>query len=94
MTGVQTCALPISQGFPDSYHTALWNLHKEHPGWVLKAQKTHLDWNTVLAAEQSGHQYVEPQANKNWKNTGKDYYNKKKKKFKVFDGHGIRHRMI
>lgn len=75
-----------TQGFPDSYHTALWKLHKEHPGWVLKAQKTHLDWNTVLAAEQSGHQYVEPQANKNWKNTGKDYYNKKKKKFKVFDG--------
>ncbi|MBQ1536887.1 MAG: hypothetical protein IIZ73_01045, partial [Ruminococcus sp.] len=38
-----------SQGFPESYKPYLRTMHSKHPKWVFTAQKTGLDWNTVLA---------------------------------------------
>ena len=37
--------------FPDSYKTALQNLHTAHPNWFFNAVKTGLDWNTVISNE-------------------------------------------
>ena len=41
----------IRQGFPESYRKKLIKLHKKHPNWVFKADKTNLSFNTVLTRE-------------------------------------------
>ena len=42
-----------AQGFPASYHAYLRKLHKAHPQWVFKAQKTGLKWSTAVKKETS-----------------------------------------
>lgn len=39
------------QAFPESYRTALRNLHAQHSNWVFKPIQTGLDWNTVVKEE-------------------------------------------
>ena len=40
-----------TQGFPESYKNGLRGLHQKYPNWVFTAQKTGLDWNTVIQEE-------------------------------------------
>jgi beta-N-acetylglucosaminidase len=40
-----------AQGFPESYKDGLRQLHAQFPNWVFEAQKTGLDWNTVVENE-------------------------------------------
>ncbi len=40
-----------AQGFPESYKDSLRILHYEYPDWTFVAQKTGLDWSTVVSAE-------------------------------------------
>lgn len=39
------------QGFPESYHNALIELHARYPKWIFKADKTNLDWSYVVEQE-------------------------------------------
>ena len=40
-----------AQGFPESYKNGLRGLHQKYPNWTFTAQKTGLDWNTVISEE-------------------------------------------
>ena len=44
-------AYMTNQGFPESYKAGLRQLHSEYPNWEFKAQKTNLDWETVIQNE-------------------------------------------
>ncbi len=39
------------QGFPESYKPYLRVLHAAYPNWVFKANKTNINWNTLVANE-------------------------------------------
>ena len=41
----------INAGFPSSYVSKLYAVHKLHPNWVFKPYNTGLDWNTALNNE-------------------------------------------
>lgn len=61
-----------SQGFPESYKPYLRTMHSKHPKWVFTAQKTGLDWNTVLAEEcVVGRNLVHDGAPDSWKSCEK-----------------------
>ncbi len=61
-----------TQGFPDSYKPYLRTMHANHPNWVFTAQKTGLDWNTVLAEEcVVGRNLVHDGAPNSWKSCEK-----------------------
>lgn len=75
------------QGFPQSYKPYLRKLHKAHPKWVFKAQKTGLRWNTVVNAEgKLGNNLVEPTAPDSWKTLRQGAYNFVKNAYVSFDG--------
>lgn len=40
--------------FPESYHSGLSALKKDHPKWVFVPMETGLDWNTVITEELKG----------------------------------------
>lgn len=75
------------QGFPAAYKSRLRTLHKEHPKWIFKAQKTGLDWSAMLKKEMKiGINLVEPTSPSSWKSKAKGAYNKNTGKYTVFDG--------
>lgn len=58
------------QGFPESYKPALRRLHALYPSWVFRADKTNLDWNTVLDNESAAFRSVIPMSfNKSLRST-------------------------
>lgn len=74
------------QGFPSSYKTALRTLHKKHPNWVFRAQKTNLNWGNVLKKEQRGGNNLVPKSSKaRYKKKTWPYYNKLTG-YKTYDG--------
>lgn len=76
-----------SQGFPSSYKSKLRALHKAHPKWIFKAQKTGLSWSSMLAKETKiGINLVEPTSPSSWKSKEPGAYNSKTGKYTTFDG--------
>lgn len=76
-----------NQGFPSSYKSKLRSLHKAHPEWVFKAQKTGLKWSSMLAKESKvGINLVEPDSPSSWKSKASGAYNSKTGKYTAFDG--------
>lgn len=76
-----------SQGFPSSYKSKLRSLHKAHPAWVFKAQKTGISWSTALSKESKiGINLVEPSSPSSWKSKASGAYNSKTGKYTTFDG--------
>ena len=56
------------QGFPESYKNGLRGLHQKYPNWTFTAQKTGLDWNTVIAEESKiGRSLVADTSISSWK---------------------------
>ena len=75
------------QGFPDSYKDSLRTLHAEHPTWVFRAQKTGLDWNTVIDNESLvGANLVDTGSISSWKSTEYGAYDWNTSKWTGFDG--------
>ncbi len=63
------------QGFPESYKPYLREMHEVHPNWVFTAQKTGLDWDTVLSEEcVIGRNLVHSSALASWKSCEKGAY--------------------
>ncbi len=63
------------QGFPDSYKPMLRKLHKDHPTWIFKAQKTGLKWKDVLNEELViGRSLVPGYSLNSWKSMEKGAY--------------------
>ena len=57
-----------SQGFPESYKNGLRGLHAKYPNWVFTAQRTGLDWNTVIENESKiGRNLVGTSSISSWK---------------------------
>ena len=76
-----------SQGFPDSYKESLRTLHSEHPTWIFQAQKTGLDWNTVIENEAAvGANLVGSSSISSWKSTEYGAYDWNKGTWTGFDG--------
>lgn len=67
-----------SLGFPDSYIPYLTYLHKKYPNWKFEADKTNLDFNTVVNKE-SGKNYMQTENDSYRTSTtpaeGKSWYN-------------------
>lgn len=75
------------QGFPKSYRTALIKLHKKHPKWKFKAQKTGIKWSRMLNAENElGENLVEPTEYDSWKTLRKGAYDFGSNRYVSFDG--------
>ena len=75
------------QGFPESYKESLRALHAEHPTWVFQAQKTGLDWNTVIDNESLvGANLVDTGSISSWKSTEYGAYDWNTGKWTGFDG--------
>ncbi len=51
LTAEEFDAWLVEEGFPESYHAALRELHEQYPYWVFRAQHTGLSWQEVLDAE-------------------------------------------
>lgn len=75
------------QGFLASYKSKLRALHKAHPKWIFKAQKTGLNWSSMLAKETKiGINLVEPTSPTSWKSKESGAYNSKTGTYTQFDG--------
>lgn len=75
------------QGFLKSYKSKLRALHKAHPNWIFKAQKTGLNWSAVLEKEKElGINLVEPTSPDSWKSKEPGAYDSKKGTYAKFDG--------
>ena len=75
------------EGFPDSYKDSLRALHAAHPQWVFRAQKTGLDWNTVIENEAVvGRNLVASSSISSWKSTADNAYDWSTGVWPGFDG--------
>ncbi|MBR4760170.1 MAG: SH3 domain-containing protein [Lachnospiraceae bacterium] len=87
MTDAQFQEYLKSQGFPKSYQASLIAIHKQHPGWVIKAQQTGLDWTDALTQESRvGLNLVAKSSIASWKSMETAAYNWKKDTWYGFDG--------
>lgn len=74
-------------GFPDSYVSALAELHKKYPDWTFKPYKTGLKWDDVIKAESKvGLNLISNSKSYAWKSTESGAYDWKTDKFIPFDG--------
>lgn len=75
------------EGFLKSYKSKLRALHKAHPKWIFKAQKTGLNWSDVLKKETKiGINLVEPTSPASWKSKASGAYDSKTGTYTKFDG--------
>lgn len=75
------------QGFLKSYKSKLRALHKAHPKWIFKTQKTGLKWSDVIEKETKlGINLVEPTSPDSWKSREKGAYDSKTDTYTKFDG--------
>lgn len=75
------------QGFPESYKNDLRGLHQKYPNWVFKAQKTGLDWNTVIAEESKvGRNLVGKTSKSSWKSIADGAFDWAANSWPSFDG--------
>lgn len=76
-----------AQGFPESYKSALRELHAQNPNWIFEAYHTGLDWNTVIEKEAKvGVNLITNNKSAEWKSFETGAYNWKTDKFIPFDG--------
>lgn len=76
-----------SQGFPESYKSALRELHAKYPNWIFTAQKTGLDWNDVIENESVvTRNLVYGTSISSWKSTADGAYNWETSTWPGFDG--------
>lgn len=76
-----------AEGFPESYKVRLRELHAQHPQWVFRAQKTNLDWNTVVKEQsQVGKNLVHTSSMSSWKSMLNGAYNWDTSTWVGFDG--------
>lgn len=76
-----------AQGFPDSYKDGLRQLHAKYPNWVFVAQKTGLDWNTVIQNEGTlGRNLVGKNSISSFKSIADGAYNWDNSSWNGFDG--------
>lgn len=40
-----------TEGFPESYHNPLLEIHKNHPTWIFKGINTYRDWDDIMDSE-------------------------------------------
>lgn len=74
-------------GFPDSYVSALTELHKKYPDWTFKPYKTGLKWDNVIKEESKvGLNLISNSKSYAWKSTESGAYDWKTDKFIPFDG--------
>ena len=74
-------------GFPESYVSALVDLHNKYPNWTFKPYKTGLKWNDVIKAESKiGLNLISNSKSYAWKSTEEGAYDWKTDKFIPFDG--------
>ena len=77
----------IGEGFPQSYHSYLKQLHKEHPLWVFEAQHTGLEWEASVNAESAvGKNLIPNSSPSSWKSMAAGAYNYATNTWVVFDG--------
>ncbi|WP_051637213.1 dockerin type I domain-containing protein [Lachnospira multipara] len=63
------------QGFPESYKDGLRHLHASYPNWVFIADKTGVDWNTLVDNENVlGRSLIYSSAASSWKSTASGCY--------------------
>ena len=75
------------QGFPESYKNDLRGLHQKFPNWVFTAQKTGLDWNTVIQEESRvGRNLVGKTSKSSWKSTADGAFDWANNSWPSFDG--------
>lgn len=75
------------QGFLKSYKSRLRALHKAHPKWIFKAQRTGLNWSAMLEKEKEiGINLVEPTSPASWKSKEEGAYNSETGEYNQFDG--------
>ena len=75
------------QGFPESYKNDLRGLHQQYPNWVFTAQKTGLDWNTVINEESKvGRNLVYKTSKSSWKSIETGAFDWANNSWPGFDG--------
>lgn len=80
-------ALLAAQNFPESYKSALRELHALHPTWKFVAEHTGLDWNTAVDNESVvGRNLISNTKGAAWKSFEPNAYNWKTDTFVVYDG--------
>lgn len=76
-----------AQGFPESYKTALRQLHLIHPSWVFNAYNTGLDWGTAITKESSlGVNLITKNKSVEWLSFATGAYKWETDAFVAFDG--------
>lgn len=76
-----------TEGFPESYKNGLRQLHAQYPSWVFRAQKTGLDWNTVIQNESIvPRNLVHKNSISSWKSTADGAYDWNSSTWPGFDG--------
>ena len=76
-----------TQGFPESYKNGLRGLHQKYPNWIFTAQKTGLDWNTVINEESKiGRNLVGSSSISSWKSTAAGAFDWANNYWPGFDG--------
>ncbi|MBP5354747.1 MAG: SH3 domain-containing protein [Lachnospiraceae bacterium] len=74
-------------GFPESYIPSLVKLHEQHPTWTFQAYQTGLDWNDVIAGENTlGNNLIEKNKGASWLSYATGSYNWRTGRFQSFDG--------
>lgn len=73
--------------FPESYKSALRQLHAQYPNWRFEAHNTGLDWNTVIENESLlGRNLVHTNSISSFKSTADGAYNWDSSTWNGFDG--------
>lgn len=86
LTAEEFDAWLIEEGFPESYHAALRELHEQYPYWVFRAQHTGLTWQEVLDAESVvGVSLIPANSIGSWKSCEKDAFDPVTGKWKGLD---------
>ncbi len=79
--------LLTQQGFPESYKNGLRGLHQKYPNWTFTAQKTGLDWNTVISEESKiGRSLIASTSISSWKSIEKGAFDWANNYWPGFDG--------
>lgn len=74
-------------GFPGSYCSSLWKLHRKYPNWQFVPVQTGLEWDKAVAAESAaGKNLVESTANDARKSTDASAYDWAANRWYGYDG--------
>lgn len=74
------------QGFPESYKPYLRSLHRKHPSYVFRAQRTGLDWKYVRIKENTAGNSLVRSPYESYKSFENGCYYFSSNKYRTFDG--------